>query len=227
MADSKGQNPEFEEPDQPGDEANPAEPVDEVGFGEPLEELDFTEPADFDFPSDAVAEDVVPGEGEVSESIGLSGLGLTSDQEPIVAGEGVPEAEEVVEEVEETEPRPRRNLLKWLARLELPGVVAIAAVIWFVANMMTANGIWSATFLILLGLIPYALWKTRKYWTTPEITAVYTVMLAIGTAALLSAVYWLGLELFRYDWDIKAKKAKESVGSVSVAQFIPPNTRVS
>ena len=243
MADSKGENPDFEEPDQPGNEWDAAEPVDEVGFGEPvdevgfgepvdevgfgepIEEMDFTEPADSSFPSDAIAEDTLSVDGEVSEAVtSLSGLGLTSDQEPIIAGEGVPEVEEVVEEFEEeAKPQRGKTLLKWLARLEIPGVLLIAVAIWFVTHMITENVIWHAAFLILLGLIPYSLWKTRKYWTTPEITASYTVMLAIGAAALLSAVYWLGLELFRYDWDIKAKRAKDSVGAVSVAQFTPPD----
>jgi hypothetical protein len=31
------------------------------------------------------------------------------------------------------------------------------------------------------------------------------VLLAISTAALLTAVFWLGLELAQYHWDIKAK----------------------
>ena len=252
MTDSMGQNPDFEDPDQPEQPEQPAEewnleepaeqpaeqwdleepagqPAEEFAFGEPIEEMDFTEPSDVSFPSDVVTEDGMTVDGEVTEAVAsLSGLGLTTDEEPIIAGEGVPEVEEVVDEFEQTpSPSKGKMLLTWLGRLEIPGVIGICVAIWFIAQMMTVNGIWTASFLILLALIPYSLWKTRKHWTTPQVTATYTVMLAIGTAALLSAIFWLGLELCRYDWDIKAKTAKQSVGSISMAQFAPPSRSIS
>ena len=52
----------------------------------------------------------------------------------------------------------------------------------------------------MLGLIPYALWCSSARWVTPPASALYTVMLALSTAALISGTWFEGLELSHYDW---------------------------
>ena len=217
MADSKDPLPEFEEPELPANGTEAAGP---------LEELDFTEPIDFSFPSDAMTEAQPAGEAEplaeaeatAAEAEAIGDLGLTDDEatgEPAEAE--VFDADEVVAEVEaEAEPSRGKKLAKWLARVEWIAVPAVVVTIWMAAGLITSHAILSAAYMVLLLLIPYSLWKLHRFWTSPQITAVYTLMLAVGTAALLTAVYWLGLELARYDWDIKARKAKELAGAVQL-----------
>ena len=134
-------------------------------------------------------------EAAPAEADAFADLGLSDDEgtgEPAAEAE-VLDADEVVPEAEaEARPPRGKTLVKWLARMEWVVVPAAAVGIWMGATLITSNAIWSAAYLVLLLLIPYSLWKLRKFWTTPEITAVYTVMLAIGTAALLNGGVLVG-----------------------------------
>lgn len=206
------------------------------------EELDFTEPADFSFPSEVAAEGEVPPELEgVSEEVasadgGLRGseeevmaepaLGEDEVPEPELAGEGIePVGEESIEEGELAEAVPKSRIPAWLgpAQWVLIGTLALAAVIvdivavGWVKNPHTFEIIWNVSFPVLLLLIPYALWRAKNAWVTPEITASYTVLLSLGAAALLCGVYFMGLELLRYNWDVKAKTAKAPIVAAPVA----------
>jgi hypothetical protein len=200
VADPQSPNPASLEPEPP-DGPPEGQPLEPLNFGEPSEGLDFADTADFSFPDEsAVAEPA----------------GDETPAESLVVGEGLPDVgEEVVKpSLAEAEEAPTRRRSKWLAQADWIGVALLAIVIWLVVQAVTVNVIWTTAYLILLVLIPFSLWKTRARWTTPQITAVYTVLLAISTAALLTAIYWLGLELSQYQWDINAK-TRPVVGTVS------------
>jgi hypothetical protein len=170
---------------------------------------------------------------------GMSAIGLGSSiigaaSPSAVGGEsgvtpGVEEAieaepeEETAETGEETEGEPAEKVAKrpvWVPFAEAAGVVVVAAAIHLLSMQYTINGAWNGGYFILIALIPYVLWKTWQKWGWPEISAPYTAMLAISLAALLTAIYWLGLELARYQWDVKAKKG---TGAAPVAQSAPAN----
>jgi hypothetical protein len=138
------------------------------------------------------------------------------------AGGGVAEAvagEEAVavaeEAVEEPEPKKRRELPAWVHTTEwaLIGLIPLAAVVlnivaiknWQPKNINLA---WHISYVLLLLLIPYALWRSKNRWLTPRITASYTVMLAVATGCLLTGVWLLGNELSNCGWQIKVKKVR-------------------
>jgi hypothetical protein len=241
VADPKNANPPPQDPEPPEGEAGTAGPLDELNFGGPLEELDFTEPTDLGAAGEPSAGGAVPGEaeaggepaggepaaGEASAAEGIDTLDFTSAAGPgadeaaaeaQAAPEGLPDlgepaAEPSAGEGEEAEKElPTKRRPKWLAYIDWLGLVLLAVVIWLVVQAVAVNVVWTTAYLILLVLIPFSLWKSRRSWTTPQITAVYTVLLAISVAALLTAVYCLGLELFLYQWDIRAK-TKPVVGA--------------
>ena len=136
-------------------------------------------------------------------------------------GESIPEAEaseaavadaEVVDE-EKPAPKKRRRLPKSIRRLEwslIGGLPLVAIVFNIIAIRMfpakTIDLIWNLSYLVLLALIPYAMWRSKDRWITPRITASYTVMLAAAAACLLSGIWMMGIDLSGYDWRIKVKK---------------------
>jgi hypothetical protein len=235
VADPNKSNPPPHDPEPPEGEAGTAGPLDELPFGGPLEELDFAEPTELSFLGEPSAEGAVPPEAEMggepaagepaAEALPAEGA-ETMDfgaafaapgteetaAETELAGEGLPDlgepaAEAPVAEGEEAEEEVPAKRPAWLAYVDWAGLVLLAVVIWLVVRVVVADVfvLWTTAYLILLVLIPFSLWKSRHRWTTPQITAAYTVFLAISVAALLTAVYWLGLELFLYEWDVKAK----------------------
>jgi hypothetical protein len=209
--------PEFDETKLPSSsDSNIGGPLDDLGLGGPLENLDFSEPADLGFSTEAVAGeglDAVAGEPAAAEAA-AGGAAPIEGQE---SAEAAPGEEEVEEGVLMTEKAPP----KWLAFVDwaVLGLV-LTGVVLFVWKA-TAHPIWNGGYLVLLAAIAFTLWKTRSRWSEPQISAVYTVMLAVSTAALLTSVYCLGLEIASYNWDFwgtKAKKARQAI------QFVPPST---
>jgi cation transport ATPase len=214
-------------PDSQGtSEPTEAGPLEELHLAGPLEDLDFSESSGFSFPTEAAAAgeapaEALPADAETAEfmpEVALPGGEPAAEAE--LAQEGLPEAGEASAEPPEgeaepaeTSPAPKRR--KWLAHVDWVGVALLAIAIWLVVQAVTVNVAWITGYLVLLVLIPFALWKTRNRWMTPQITAVYTVLLAISTAALLTAVFWLGLELAQYHWDVKAK-TRPVVGAVEM-----------
>ena len=73
---------------------------------------------------------------------------------------------------------------------------------------------------VMLGLIPYALWRSMARWVTPAASAVYTVMLALSTAALITGTWMEGLELSRYDWQFS--KLRVAAGKPRPGIIPPP-----
>ena len=64
---------------------------------------------------------------------------------------------------------------------------------------------------LMLGLIPYALWRSSPRWVMPAASALYTVMLALSTAALITGVWFNGQELSSYDWQFSKARVKSSM----------------
>jgi len=89
--------------------------------------------------------------------------------------------------------------------LEIAGLVCIPLMIlalWWLDYLYPST----ALYLFGLCLIPYGIWKGR------ETNTVYTVFLGCVLAAILTALYCLWMELGRYQFDIKARDAKQRVG---------------
>ena len=63
----------------------------------------------------------------------------------------------------------------------------------------------TALYIIALGFIAYGVWKSSASST------VYMVILASALVAILTAMYFLWIEIRRYNFDIKAKDAKQRV----------------
>jgi hypothetical protein len=190
--------------------------TEEFNFSGPMEELDFTEPADFAFPTEQ------PLESETSvEQAGAEGIGLFGSEEsalsespqpqdamaePVVAGEGIADLEAAAEA---EEPKPKFALPAWVGTVEwiAVGVLAvgsllaiIVSIILFDKNAKQVTLTLNIACPVLLGLIPYSLWRCRTRWVTPAASAIYTVMLALSSAALIAGTWFQGLELSRYDW---------------------------
>lgn len=236
-ADSQGTLPE--QPDSKGkSEPTVGGPLEELNLAGPLEDLDFSEASGFSFPAEAAAAgeapaEVLPADTETADFVpevappdGEPVAATMPGMVPELAQEGLPEAGEAPAEppaaeteAEPAETAPAPKWRKWLAHVDWVGVALLAIAIWLVVRAVTVNVAWITGYLILLVLIPFTLWKTRKRWMTPQITAVYTVLLAISTAALLTAVFWLGLELAQYHWDVKAK-TRPVVGAIEMGSGI-------
>jgi hypothetical protein len=74
----------------------------------------------------------------------------------------------------------------------------------------------TAVYVILVGLVCYAIWKTRATNT------VYTVILGCTLIAVITAVFCLLTELGRYDYDVKAQKAKQPFGMSQIERLQAP-----
>ena len=93
--------------------------------------------------------------------------------------------------------------------VELAGVIGLPVIVLVLAW----SGVWllsTAVFLIGLGFIPYGLWLGRRTNT------IYTIFLGCMLAALLTATYCLWIEMGRYGFEVKPRKAKLRFS------FLPP-----
>lgn len=229
--------PAAEEP-HPLDGLNVNASSDDFQFTGPAEELDFTEPADFAFPAEQ------PGAGEAlsDSSAGipaglehLLGAEEAAPHEAAAADQAVAQAEaapaetEAAEaEAEEESPlKPKRELPAWVHALEwtVVAVLAVGAVIGLLVAAFLENGD-TATLVVdiccplMLALIPYALWRSSRHWTTPAVTALYTVLLALSAAALIGGTWVEGRELASYKW--MYSKARVSTGKPPQNFHAPP-----
>ena len=164
-----------------------AEPSGEFAAAEPLEAEGF-------FGAEEAAAEPVPAE--------------EAAMEPELAGEGVADLELAEGLAEGEEPKPKFTLPPWVRTAEWVAVGLLAAgallavvisVIW-VKNPARVTLMLNIGCPLMLGLIPYALWRSMDRWVSPAISAIYTVMLALSTAALVAGTWFIGLELARYDW---------------------------
>jgi hypothetical protein len=219
----------------PLDELGISASTDEFHFTGPAEELDFTEPADFTFPtehaeaeagSDSSAEIPTPEHADLEhffgeESAHHEAAGEVEGVEPALAGEAVePAAEE--------EPKPKRELpasvraLEWVTVgvLAAIGLVAPFVVIFALDSPDIATLVVNICFPVLLLLVPYALWRSSSRWTKPAASALYTVLLAIGAAALIGGAWVQSMELSRYNWQFS--KSRVAAGRPPLVIIAPP-----
>jgi len=196
--------------------------TDEFQFTGPVEELDFTEPVDFTFPSEAAEVEAVSDSSADMGAVDHAGLehllgaeeaaphkAAVSDAtaEPQPAAEAPDQ--DLAEKDAEKEPnaKPKRELPAWVHALEWTAVALLAigssislfvSIIWLDAN--TATLVLHIAFPVMLALIPYSLWLSSRRWMTPSISALYTVLLALGAAALIGGAWVEGMELASYHW---------------------------
>jgi hypothetical protein len=177
---------------------------------------DFSQAADFTSPADAEA-GATPSSGEMPVDF-TTGAGAPHETTPTAEAEtfvadaadmaGVSEMVAHTDDAAEVpaEELPEKKASNLLFYFEWVGLALVATAIVVGFSLVAEKySWWHAGYWILLAMVPWILWKTRKAWSTPEVTAPYTVMLGIGAMALLTGVYFLGLELAQYDWDLKAK----------------------
>ncbi|MGA2034245.1 MAG: hypothetical protein ABSG68_18525 [Thermoguttaceae bacterium] len=196
MAEPEQEHPDFAELDLNAEEFAPVE--EETFSAEPAAESPPAGlPADLEATADFVAEPA--GEDEAA----------AISEADLVPGEEAPleSVEAVLEGAGEEAATPHKKSLAWLFHLEWMGLVLVLLAIYPLVSLVVPNAIWTAAYLVLLLLIPAALWLTRKVWREPIVSATYTVLLAVTVAALLTAVYCLGLELADYGWQFKPQRA--------------------
>jgi hypothetical protein len=216
-------------------------------FSGPAEELDFTEPADFTFPSELGEPAAAAGQsGELpaAEATGIEGLfGEDFDHhvESPLAEAGVSEgatAVEAAEEIEvagesageESQPRkPQRELPAWIRKFEWVFIgslavlspLAIIIAVFFLSDHKLVTLIFNIACPLMLALIPLALWRSSDRWTTPSTHALYTVMLALSTAALIVGTWFQGIELSHYDWQFS--RTRVTAAKPRTVVFMPPS----
>ena len=208
--------------------------TEEFHFSGPAEELDFTEPSDIAFPTEEPAEGGVASEhsgefaaaepAEAGEFFGAEEI--SSGESPLpealaaegeAADEGIADLE-AAEEPAEGEEKPKFELPAWarIAEWVVVGLLAVGALsavvasVFWLENPKQVTLILNIAFPVMLCLIPYALWRSMARWVTPAASAVYTVMLALSTGALIAGAWFQGLELARYDWQYS--KARVAAG---------------
>jgi hypothetical protein len=201
--------------------------IEDFQFTGPAEELDFSEPADFTFPAPPADEHEAAGEhaGEFASAAEFAGTEHAEGErtfggdehgfgeppshdesafEPAAVEEAIPDLESAEEEV-----KPKRQLPAWVRTAEwiTISLLATGSLLAVIVSIFLIDKNPSQVTLILnigcpvmLGLIPYALWRSSGRWVVPAGSAVYTLMLAIGTMALITGTWFLGMEVSRYDW---------------------------
>ncbi|MEN6451010.1 MAG: hypothetical protein ABFC96_11005 [Thermoguttaceae bacterium] len=162
-----------------------ASPLDEETS--PLDE----EPAEEPLPDEAAPLDDAPIEDEAAMAE------MPAPEEPVAAAED--------DEEEEIEPSKLPLFLEVLALIVVPlGLLALASNDILGKGGLGLLSIWTALYFIGLGLVGYALWKSRA---TSDL---YTVFLGCVVAGLLTGVYILWMELaINYKFDISAQQAKK------------------
>ena len=200
--------------------------IEEFHFSGPAEELDFTEPTDFTFPSKQPA--------EAEQFFGFM-EGTTAESPP--PEEAVVEAEladeeiadlEIAEEApaEEEKPKPKFELPRWarIAEWVTVGLLAASALLTIAGSIAWVKDPGRITLIlniacpVMLGLIPYTLWRSRTLWLT--YSATYTIIPALGVAALIVGTWFEGQELSRYQWQFT--KARVSDGKRPPVVIAPP-----
>lgn len=200
MADVEGESPDFGELEPLGDEL---EPLGEETEPSPLDEFDAEEliPAGLD---DLLSSEMIGP--EAAEEAALQPAAQSSE----VAAEGQatetekaePSAahEEDVEEKAEEAKKPS----KLMSYLDWPVAAGAAAILLILAACQMLN-FSTAIYVISVGCVACAIWKFRRT------SNVYTVILGLCVIAILTSLYCLWLEVGRYQFDVKAREAKQRV----------------
>jgi len=206
--------------------------TEEFHFSGPAEELDFTEPTDFTFPPEQSA--------EVEQLFGAEEGYKTEESTPaesFLPKEAAVESELTVDEIadvelaeeppeEDKKSKPKFELPAWvrIAEWVMVGVLAASALLTIICSIIWVKDPARVTLVlniacaVMLGLIPYTLWRARTRWLTCATT--YTIMLALSIAALIIGTWFEGQELSRYHWQFT--KARVSAGKLSPVVIAPP-----
>jgi hypothetical protein len=156
---------------------------------------------------DDLDELAVPGE-DIASPDGAAEPTAEPASEPVselLADIGDAEAAQISEPTAEPEkPAEEKKPSKLPLYLELAGAIGIPLLLLVLAWLQVLN-FSTALYVIAVGFIPYGIWKDRKTST------VYTVILACALAAVLTAVFCMWLEWGRYQFDVKARGAKQQV----------------
>lgn len=211
MADSEGNRHQSEQPEPHGQPEEFDFPQ-EFAPAEPLDEVQFFDPESLDDASDVTD---LPLEA-MGVSFDQSGTGMVEEATVAAAPEGeVPVAEAVTAEdlTEETaEPEGKKPGFSipygdWIG-LGVAVVAIVGLTYW-----KTDSWLLHALYLIALTAIPFALWKSRSRWMSPELSESYTVLLGLTIGAMVTGTYLVGLELAAYDWDRKAQSKPMATNS--------------
>ena len=148
---------------------------------------------------------------ELAESDDFSGIQKLSDSslnpvepvdeivDPIDDEVPLAEVEEPPVETATLEAAPSR----WPYFAELGAVIAIPLLLVVLAVVQIIY-LPTAIWLIGLGLVPYGIWKGRD-------TSAYTIFLGCVLVAILTAIYFLWIELVRYNYEIKVRSGRSRV----------------
>ena len=118
----------------------------------------------------------------------------------------------------------KKKTIDW--PFHLPWIIAVvvcAAICLIFGLAGVAHAPWHAGYLISLVVLATTCWMTRKIWTEFEVTAFYTAVLCGALVALLTGIYCLGLEMYAYNWDLKAKAGRPP--AVAKGQITQPQPR--
>ncbi|MCE5267320.1 MAG: hypothetical protein LLG00_05490 [Planctomycetaceae bacterium] len=127
----------------------------------------------------------------------------------------------IVDEKDAWAEEPAKRPSKLPLYLELLALVAVPLALLALAGKdlgilgLNYLSIWTAIYLIGLGLIGYAIWKSRATST------LYTVFLGCVLAGMLTGIYCLWMELaVNYKFDVKAREAKQKVSMTLPADSV-------
>jgi hypothetical protein len=127
-----------------------------------------------------------------------------ADEDAKTPGEAAEEQRDGAGLEEGEEERAVKEPFKLPPYMEYAAAAGVA-VILVVLAVLGLFSVPTAIYLIALAAIPYGLWKGR------QMLDVYVLLLACALAAVLTAVYFMCLEIGRYRYDIKAREAKQRV----------------
>jgi hypothetical protein len=203
VAKGEGESPDnLDEFKAPNEKAGAAEPSEEALASLFQNESLFTteEPQTAEEPIAAE----VPPVAEESQAAEETAAKPAEAEGQEAAAESAGEGEEEPATEEKPEPKPA----KWPFFVEWGAIVGVPVILLGIAFL---HLLYFATviYVVSVALIPYAIWKGR------QTNSVYTVILGCALVAVLTAVYCLWLEVGRYQFDIKAREAKQRV-SMSV-----------
>jgi hypothetical protein len=136
--------------------------------------------------------------------------------ESVELAEGEPQEEAAaVEEVEEeAEKKPEKKLPEYA---ELAGAIGIGVVLLAI-GVVGLIYISTAVFTIAVGAVFYTIWRNRAT------SSIYTVLLGCALAAVLLSLYFLWIEIGRYQFDIRARSARPGVSLVLPLESSRPIT---
>jgi hypothetical protein len=199
VANSEGESPDFGELEPLGDEL---EPLGEEGGESSASEFDAEEFVPPDFESLLTPETVSPDAPDPSALDAVPTAEIAAEDAVVtVEGAAGEEAdEELAVEAAPEKPATLSEQIKANLDWAIAGGIAVFLLLLALVGLFSY---WTAIYVVAVGLAVYAMWKMR------ETNDLYTVILGCALIAILTAVYCMWLELGRYQFDVKAREAKQ------------------